>query len=284
MGAQAAAHRMDRSPSRQAPPTVIEYHARKLYPSVLVLAAMFAVIAVGILSLLHTTTIACRRTSEYATARCTVDRTGLRPIRADLRAEAITAFDVRVEENQKRRRYAEVRLELAPSFTPRVLDLETGVFDGVDAETALAARDRFERFQSIPSMHAYDASLSMPIHLWWLLLGGGVLLAASACRIGYEQLRQLRPIRIVVDHEREVIVLGGRTVPLADVRDVILEQGVVQGLLMPRYGFTPGFKLSLILVNFDRITATRAWRPGSWGTHEAARERVLTAMGRGSTT
>lgn len=79
-------------------------------------------------------------------------------------------------------------------------------------------------------------------------------------------------------------MLGGRTVPLADVRDVILEQGVVQGLSMPRHGFTPGFKLSLILVNFDRITATREWRPGSWGTHEAARERVLTAMGRGSTT
>ena len=191
---------------------------------------------------------------------------------------------MRVEENQKRRRYAEVRLELAPSFTPRVLDLETGVFDGVDTETALAARDRFERFQSVPSIRAYDASLAMPVHLWWILLVVGVLLAASACRIWYEQLRQLRPIRIVIDHEREVIVLGGRTVPLAEVRDVILEQGVVQGLSIPRHRSTPGFKLSLILLNFDRITATREWRPGSWGTHEAARERVLAAMGRGSTT
>jgi len=275
---------MYRSPLRKGPPTVVEYHAKEIRPSALALGVFFVVLAVGFFAMLHTTTISCRRASEFATARCTIDRTGLRPIRAEVRAEAIESFDVRVVESKKHRRTAEVRLGLAPSYTPRVVDLETGFFGGgLDVASTLAARDRFLWFQSTPSETAYDASLSLPALVKALFLLGGVVFAGVAAQVFREQLRQLRPVRVVVDHERDVLVLGKRTVPFADVRDVIVEQGVIWSIANRRGEHPPGYKIAVILQNFDRVAATREWRPGDWSLHEAARQRVLAAMGRGDT-
>ena len=272
---------MYRSPLRKAPPTVIEYHAKDIRPSAFALAVFLAVLALGFFSAVHTTTISCRRASEYATARCTIDRTGLRPFHAEVRAEAIERFDVRVVQSKNQRRTAEVRLWLAPTYTPRVVDLETGIFGGgLDLASTLAARERFVRFQAGPLESSYDATLSLPAFLKMLLLLGGALFAGVAGWAVYEQVRQLRPVRIVVDHEHQVVVIGRRTVPFAEVRDVIVEEGVIRAISNRKGERPPGYKISVILPSFDRIAATREWRPGSHGLHEVARQRVLQAMGR----
>lgn len=272
---------MYRSPLRKAPPTVIEYHAKELRPSAFVLAVLLVVLAIGFFATLHTTTISCQRASEYATARCTIDRTGLRPFHAELRAESIERFDVRVVESRRRRRTAEVRLVLAPSFTPRVVELETGIFGGgLDVASTLAARERFDLFQSVPTATSYDATLSLPTLVKTLLFLGGLAFAGVAARAVYEQVRQLRPVRIVVDRGAEVVLIGGRTVPFGEVRDVIVEEGVIHAISNRKGERPPGYKISVILPSFDRIAATREWRPGSRGVHELARQRVLQAMGR----
>lgn len=267
---------MYRTPPGKTPRTVIVYQARDVRVVAFLVAALSSLFAYGVLASVHTTTIACRRTN--AVASCTVDRSGIRPLHLVLPVDAITGFDV--QPSPKVLPTARVDLLIQGSSSSRFLELETSPLGGgIDIETASNARRRFLRFQNDPSQTAFDVSLSRSFPMKALLLLIGLALATLALRCVYEPLRELRPIRVVVDRQRRVIVIGKRIVPLDQVHDVIVEKGVIvpfvrrQGEADP-----PGYRLVVVLKNDDEIPATREWRPGPRSVHEAARQRVLVAM------
>jgi uncharacterized protein (UPF0248 family) len=265
----------DRTPKA---PTRIEYRSRIVRPGSFVLAFFLTLFALGIFAGMHATHMVCARANDEGS--CHVRRYGLiRSLQVDLPIDEIASLDVVVRTGSKGSKYAEVRLATTPESGHGVIDLETGAWGHVDPAKAMEARSSFSAFKQ-GRIGSFDA---------WLTLGPGtnILMSLVSLMFGFigvailrEQIGQLRPIRLVVDHQREVVILRGREIPFREIDAVTVEDGRALFWSSRKNEHIPGHRLLVVRRKGDSVAATREFRAGARNEHEQARKTLLRALGR----
>lgn len=149
----------------------------------------------------------------------------------------------------------------------------------VTPEEAAAAEERLQAFLRGTSATYADTFRSPLTGMILCVLFALVLLAMSG-HVLVEQLRQLRAVRIVVDRDRGVVTALGEEVRFEDVIDVTIEDGPAFVASLKKNEYVEGHRLALLAKDGTAWPACRVYRAGGRGVHEAARARVLAAMGR----
>lgn len=256
-------------------PTVIEYGSHWFRPKYLLAGILGIVVLVAgltVLSMTHVTKIVCLREAPDAVGTCHVRRYGSGSIDERFTADEIHRVNVRSVGGSDGVRDGELRL------ATRRGDFElAGGVSPVDPETALDFQAKVVAFKE-KRVVAVDEWLWRP---WSTILQ--TLLAVGLVAIGVrflcELLGQFRKIRIVVDHAREVIVIGRSKVPFHEVQEVVVHQGLAHFLSSGKNAHIPGHRLAVVRKTGDVVHATKEFRADSAGTHEQARKHLLTAIG-----
>lgn len=259
-------------------PKVVEYHSKLVRPLYLLLAALLVVVGLGGLASLQIPRVTCSRSHDDERGTCRIRRYALiGSIDELLLPSEVASFDVQVRTGSKGGKYAEIRLFMTPESHRSTIEL-TGSWASVAPASAAAARSDFLEFRS-GRARSVDRWLSSPAWLVFLTLAGGGLLAFGVVSLR-EQLSQLRPIRVVVLPEREVVVVRGREVPWREIEDVKVALGRALVWSSGKNERLPGYRLVLIRRSGDDFPVTKEYRAGDPAAHERARDALLRALGR----
>lgn len=271
--------RSERAPK---PPTVLEYRTRVFRPWFILVA--LAVVACGLVALgagLRATHIVCTRSGDEA-GSCRVRRYALfRSLDLTLSPSEIASLDVQVRHTSKGARYAAVHL-VTTSSTYGVVDLESGTWGHVAPESAEDVAARLHAFKAHRTSTVDEWLTSGPMSTAMVTLMS-LLLAALGGAMLREQLAQRRTIRIVVDHEREVVAIGKREIPFDEIDDVTVEFGRAHFWSSRRNEHVAGHRLLIVRRFGDDVPATREFRAGDRGPHDGARRALLRAIDRSPT-
>jgi hypothetical protein len=267
---------MYRAQEQPRPPTTIIYTAQTIRPGYLFVALFALLVGLAIFSAFHLTHFTCRKVVA-STSRCHVSRYAMvHRLDEDMDLAEIATFDVKLLSGSKGARYAEVRLIKSDGS---VLPLETGGWGHVSPDLAFEARSQFERFRGGVAS-SVDAWISLGFWSNLLITLFGCLFSVIASAIVREQLVTLRPVTVVVDHARSVIVIGKKEVPFAEITDVTVESGRALFWSSGKNEHVPGFRLLFLRQIGPPIPATKEFRAGERKPHEDARRRVLQEIGR----
>jgi hypothetical protein len=265
----------DRAPKS---PTVIEYSSRWIRPGFMLLGFILLLFGIWALAGLHATHIACSRTADRGA--CHVRRYGLiRSLQVDLPESEIASLEVTVRTSSKGAKHAEVRLTTTPESGHGVIELETGMWGHVSPARAQEIRSSFIDFKQ-QRLDAFDAWLSLGPATNIVMTFFALLLGTMGVCLLREQLGQLRPIRVVVDHEREVVIVRRREVPFREIDTVMVEYGRALFWSSRKNEHVPGHRLVLVRRQGADIAVTRAFRAGARSEHEQARRALLHALKR----
>jgi len=250
------------------PPTVIRYRSYRIRPFYLLLACVFVAIALGTFCLVRFSRIACDG------AECTAERWAIvGSFTHHVSVEEIRSVDVRARVGSKGRRYAEISV-VRVNGPP--IELARGSFMSVDPAKAHEVKSGLERHIARPEGHfeTWVERGNVAAALMAMLFGflGGAIIA--------EQIRQLRAIRLVVDHEREVLRLDRDEVPFDEIKDLQVDFGGALTWSSRRGEQVPGYRIVVHRKRGEDVYATRGYRAGSYEAHERARLDVLRALGR----
>lgn len=272
---------MYRHSNQNKAPTVVEYESKRVRVGFLFLALMLLAIAFGTFAGNHLSHVTCHRDAGTpAGGTCQVRRYGIiRWLDEELSAGEIASFDVRVRTGSKGSKYAEVRLLTTPESHRSTIVLETGAWGHIDPSIALEARSEFMAFQrgTTPSV---DIWLRPSVLTMTLMSVFGLLALAFAVAMVREQLVQLRPVRVILDREREVVVVRKHEIPWREIDDVVVEYGRALFWSSGKNEHVPGFRLLFVRRSGDAVPATKEFRAGDQNAHERARKTILRALGR----
>lgn len=261
-------------------PTIVEYESKRVRVGYLFLAVLMLLFGAGVIASMHLTHITCSRSNEGESGMCRIRRYGLLgSLDEELFASEIASFDVQVRTGSKGSKYAEVRLLMTPESHRNTIVLEKGSWSHVDPDHAFEARAELLAFQRGAKSSAdiwLDISLSKMAFM--LLFGGGIFAFGLASL--REQLVQLRPIRVVVIPEREVVVVRGQEIPWKEIEDVRVAYGRALFWASGKNEHVPGCRLVFIRRSGNDIPATKDYRAGDVNRHERARKQILRALGR----
>lgn len=271
---------MYRRNDRAKAPTVVEYESKRVRVGYLFLALLFSVLGLGVIAAIHATHMTCSRTDATESGTCRVRRYGvIRSLDEYLTADEIRSFDVAVRTGSKGSKYAEVRLYMTPESHRSTLVLETGSWGHIDPSSALQARSDFLAFQTrkVPSVDIWlHPSITMMIFM--VLFGLGLFAVGVASF--REQLIQLRPVRVVVDPERELVIVRKQEIPWREIEDVKVAYGRALFWASGKNEHVPGYRLVFVRRSGDDIPATKDYRAGDPNAHERARTAILRALGK----
>ena len=261
-------------------PITVEYASKRVRVGFLFLGLLFFAIGLGVLAGVHVSRLTCSRAGETESGTCKVRRYGIiRSIDEYLTADEIAAFDVRVRTGSKGSKYAEVRLFMTPESHRSTLELETGSWGHIDPQNALQARSDFLAFQT-RKVPAVDIWLRPSITMMVFMAPFGLALMAVGIACLREQLGQLRPVRVIVDPDREIVVVRKLEIPWREIEDVTLEHGRALFWSSGKNEHVPGYRLVFVRRSGHDIPATKEYRAGDPNAHERARSTILRALGR----
>lgn len=260
------------------PPTLIEYRTRWFRPWLIVVGLGLFVGGLVAVGGHHATRLSCSRAGDER-GSCHVRRYALvGSLDLDIFADHIATLDVKIRTGSKGGKFANVYLVTTPSSGYGIVDIESGTWGNVNPERALDARARIDAFK-VGRVQAFEMWLTPGFNTLALTLMGLVLLGIGGT-ILRDQIRQILPIRIVVDHEREVVVLSQHEVPFNEIDDVTVELGRAHYWSSGKNEYIPGHRVVVVRNFGDDIPATKDFRAGDHGVHDGARKALLRALGR----
>lgn len=262
------------------PPTVIEYRSYWLRHGFLVGGLFLLALGLGVFLQMHATHLTCTRSYVDEPGTCRIQRHALfGSYVREVSADEIDALEVIVRKGSKGGKYTELSLRMKPGHGPDV-DLESGVWGHVDLDDAYTIRRHFTPWLERRDPSTLEAWTSRgPItNVWTTVFSIG--LAVLGVLMLREQLEQLRPIRIVVDHERGLVRVRGVEIPIAEIADVNVEVGRALFWSSGRGEHIPGHRLVIERQHGPSVCATRSYRAGHPRDHDRARKDLLTALGR----
>ena len=263
------------------PPTRIEYRTRWFRPWLLVIGLGLFIGGLVALGGHHATRLSCSRDGDER-GSCRVRRYALvGSLDIDVFADHIATLDVRIRTSSKGGKSANVYLVTTPSSGYGVVEVESGAWGNIHPERAFDARARIDAFKA-GRIRAFEMWLTPGPSSLALAFMGLVLLGFGGMVLR-EQIRQIRPIRIVVDHEREVVVLTQGEVPFNEIDDVTVELGRAHYWSSGKNEYIPGHRVVVVRKLGDDIPATKDFRAGDHRVHEGARKALLRALGRAPT-
>ena len=268
-----------RNDRAKAEPTVVEYTSKRVRVGFLFLAVIIFLVGCGSLAGIHLTHLSCSRADVAESGTCHVRRYGLiRSLDEHLSAGEIASFQVDIRTGSKGSRYAVVQLYATPQSHRSTLVLESGSWGHIEPSTALQARSDFMTFQA-----GHVSSVDVWMHpsivgMVFMVIFGLALIAIGVAMLR-EQIVQLRPIRIVLDPEREVVLVGKHEIPWREIEDVKVEFGRALFWSSGKNEHVPGYRLVFVR-RAGNIPATKDFRAGEGSAHERAQKKILRALGR----
>lgn len=262
------------------PPTRIVYSSRhlRLGRALLLSVAMFLIgfAALGTCRISH---VVCLRSENV----CTIDAYGLvvGDRRQEVALDQVRNLDVEERTGSKGGRYALARLVLASGES---VDVGGGGFvPHFDTDSASIARSEMTLFLADETREQADIWLRSGTVTLVFFLAFGVCAVVVPFFVMREQVRQLRPIEVVVDHDRQVVLLPRgrvREVPFDAIEDVEIESGRALYWASNKNEYIQGWRLAVVTKSDRHLPLTPDFRAGPHTDHEAARRRILVAMGR----
>lgn len=260
------------------PPTVIEYRTRWFRPWLLVMGLALFVGGVMAIGGHHATKLSCARVDDER-GSCHVRRYALvGSLDIDVFADHIAALDVRIRTGSKGGKFANVYLVTTPSSGYGVVAVESGVWGDLHPERAFDARARVDAFRA-GRIQGFEMWLT-PNRNTVVLMLVGLMLAGFGGMVLREQIRQIRSIRIVVDHEREVVILAQHEVPFNEIDGVTVELGRAHYWSSGKNEYITGHRVVVVRRFGDDVPATKDFRAGDHRVHDEARVALLCALGR----
>jgi hypothetical protein len=267
-----------------ATPTRVEYRSYEIRYRACLLALTLFALAVVVLSSVHATHLTCSRDATPPT--CTLASYGVfvaeRP--RDVPLSEIRGMKVELYHGSKGGTYARAWLT---TRTSGLVDVSGGAllatFDPADARAASASLDAFLAEPARPTLDVWISSGKI-VSVFYVVFGGFLMVFSVA--VAREQIVQLFPIRVVVDHARQAVALPRlrREVAVSSIEDVVLEDGDALRFSSGKNKRTPGWRLVVVLRDGTRVPLTKDFRAGSKLAHEHARRRILAALGKATNT
>ncbi len=268
---------MYRSPAAQTPtpPTVVEYVSKLVRYRVYFFATLIAVFGGAMLLMLHAVKLRCDRASNV----CELHEYGIaiREREIVVPADAIEQLHVEVRTGSKGGKYAVMTLHMRSGETMAVSSPLLGHFSVDESQTAASELASFLQNEDISSFEV------------WITQGTWTYVMCTAFAIGIfvlayvmvrEQVRQHRPIRVVIDHDRHLLLIGGREIATRDIASVVVEQGRALFWSSGKNEHIPGWRLVVRTKSIgEEIPATKDFRAGGHADHENARKQILKALG-----
>ncbi len=261
-------------------PIVVEYVSKRIRAGFLFLAVVIVAIGASMLGGMHASHVSCSRSAVLDNGICQIRRYGLTgSIDEVLPASDIASFEVTIRTNSKGRQYADTRLVMSRESHRSAIELETGSWSPIDPKDALAARSELESFQRGLAMSADIWLMPHLVTMAYMLAFGLGFIAFGVVSLR-EQLGQLRPIRIVIDPEREVVIMRRQEIPWSEIAHVDIEGGRALYWASGKNEYIPGHRLRFVRRSGPDIPATKEFRAGDPTAHERARRTILRALGR----
>jgi hypothetical protein len=260
-------------------PTRITYESKWVRPRFLFAGIAVLAVGLGMLGGIHATHLGCTRTGDDP-GSCRVRRWSfVDPIDREIPAKDIARFDVRIVKGNKGGSHAELRLYLTTEGGGGVVDLERGLWGRVSPSDAETMRAEYLAFttRKTASLDLWTSRGPLSNILTTLFSIGFIAMGIAFLR---EQLGQLRPIRIVVDHTREIVTFRRLEIPFEEIESVIVESGRALKWSSKKNEHVPGFRLVVLRATGVALPVTQGFRAGPRQAHELARKQILGAMGR----
>lgn len=268
---------MYRSPAAQTPtpPTVVEYVSKLVRYRVYFFALLIALFGGGMVMSLHAAKLRCDRAANV----CELHAYGIAPREREIviPADNVASLHVEVRTGSKGGKYAVVSLLTRSGEAIDVSSPFLGHFSVDESQTAASELASFLQNEEIASFEV------------WITQGTWTYIMCTAFALGVfalayvmvrEQVRQHRPIRVVVDHDRHLLLIGGREVATRDIASVIVEQGRALFWSSGKNEHIPGWRLVVRTKSIgEEIPATKDFRAGRHADHEHARKQILKALG-----
>ena len=262
-------------------PTVIEYHSRLFRPGYVLLGLLFVVLGLFFFGSQRVSRIRCDRDGDATGGACTVRRYGIAGgFEVDVPLDAVDTLDVRSFRSTKGAEHAKVVLRMKRGSGHRDLEIETSSWIGLSPEIAFEARAALIAFKARPSVPHLDVWLRRSV-------GSALMMALFALGIGAlgvmllrEQCGQLRAIRVLVDHERGLVIVGKQEIAISKIKSIDVEFGRALYWSSGKHEHVPGYRIVITRRGGDKAAATKEFRAGDGAVHERARKDLLRAIGR----
>jgi hypothetical protein len=257
--------------------TKVEYRATLVRVQGIVFAILAPLFGAALLSVLHATNVSCSR----AEASCTITSHSIfMPFRrhvVPLDEVVELAFDMK--KSPKGGMYAEAWLV---TKTLGRFPLNDGILTRrTEPGDANVAAGDLKAFLGDPHKPAVDVWLWSPTWGTVITTFFGFLVMLYAQAIVREQVAQLFPIRVFVDHDAKRLILPRRkTVAFDDVVEVGVQRGRALGWVSNKGEHIPGYRIIVRKKDGKVIPLTRDYRVGPAELHENAKNDILRAMGR----
>jgi hypothetical protein len=260
---------------------MIEYRARLLRPGYVFLGLLLVALGLLLVGSQRATRISCDRYGDSVGGFCAIRRYAIvGAFDVDVPLEAIDTLDVRRVKGSKGSEHAEVGLRMSRESGRGDLEIETSSWIGISPEIAFEARSALIAFKQQPSVHHFDVWLrrSVPSAIMMAIFALGVF--ALGVVMLREQLGQLRPIRVVVDHERGVVLVRGQEISIRKIESVDVELGSALYWSSGKGEHVPGYRVVIARRGGGVIPVTQEYRAGDAAVHDRARKDILGAIGR----
>lgn len=249
---------------------VVRYRPRRLRWGFLAAAAVLLALGIVTLGGPSMTRVAC------AQGTCTVRHDALLARDATtVPAASVRGYEAREVVYEDGKRWVDLGLRVDDGLVDVASERRRCVTP-VEAE---AAEERLQAFLR-GTTATYADTFRSPLTGTIVCVLLAIVLCAMSGHILVEQLRQLRSVRIAVDRDRGVVKALGQEVRFEDVIDVTIEEGPAFVASLKKNEYVAGHRLALLAKDGTAWPACRVYRAGGRDVHEAARARVLAAMGR----
>lgn len=253
---------------------VVRYRPRRLRWGFLAAAVVLLALGLAALGGPSMARVAC------AQGACTVRHDALFARDATtVPAASVRGYAAREVVYDDGKRWVDLGLRVRDGEGERLVDVASERRRCVTPDEAAAAEARLQAFLR-GTTATYADIFRSPLTGAILGVVFALVLLAMSGHVLVEQLRQLRAVRIVVDRDRGVVQVLGQDVRFEDVIDVMIEDGPAFVASLKKNEYVEGHRLAVLVKDGTAWPACRVYRAGGRDVHEAARGRVLAAMGR----
>lgn len=266
-------------PRPRTPPTRIVYASKDFRPGALAGAVCFVAGALLFLAFVSLTHVTCVRGDADLVrgGRCTVATYGvITTSRASVDLSELKEMKYELARGSKGGSYAIVWFER--NVGERLPLSGKNLITAVDPEVARDATSAFQRYRD-SSAEELDVWLRPSTFALVCAALFPLLFLFVAAKMVWQQLEQFREIVLVVDHDGRRVIVGGKTIAIADIEEIVVASGPALGWAAKKGESIVGHKVRVLARDGTHADATRAFRAGLVQIHQKARRDLAKAIG-----
>jgi hypothetical protein len=265
------------------PPVVLRYRTYLTRIRVPLIAALLFALSIFFVGCIHGTHLVCTKAADTGHGQCSsMSYSGI-----GIHSETITIdrgddLNVKLERGSKGSKWAIVTLR-TKAMGPVGIGNGSLTANRFDPDIAYAASARFETFQKTASATTLDVWLRESVGINIVLVVLGCVFLAIVTAMIRETVMQRRWIKIVIDHDRRMVGIGGQEVGFDEIRLVGVDSGKALFWASGKNEHIPGYRVFVELMDGIRVFAHKDYRAGKGNTaaqeHDAIKTRLAREIG-----